>query len=175
MQAGLGLTVVSKLSRRVVVWQVAARSDRSHHDLVHPYDPIRDAVAAHDSSDATTYGRLMKAFVGLEATGEALTVLGAGGVAAFSSGRELRRRAAPALGAAAYAVTRARETRTLYLVYWRHVGIAGGGFVESYAEIVTAAGGTIAVGHQIIAAVRSLLGRRRGRRSRDGRLDRGYL
>jgi hypothetical protein len=149
MQAGLGLTVVSKLSRRVVVWQDAARSDRSHHDLVHAYDPIRDAVAPHDSSDATTYG-LMKAFVGFEATGEALTVLGAGGVAAFSSGRELRRRAAPALGAAAYAVTRARETRTLYLVYWRHVGIAGGGFVESYAEIVTAAGGTMVVPRGVV-------------------------
>jgi hypothetical protein len=117
----------------------------------------------------------MKAFVAVEATGEALTVLGAGGVAAFSNGRELRRRAAPAVGAAAYAVTRARETRTLYLVYWRHVGIAGGGVVESYAEIVAAVGGTIAVVHQIIGAVRALLGRRRGRRSRDRRPDRGYL
>ena len=71
-----------------------------------------------------------------------------------------------------YAFARSRDTRTQYLVLWRQVRFAGGGIVESYAEIVAAAGGTIVVGNQIVGGIRSLLARRRGRRSRDLRSDR---
>jgi hypothetical protein len=173
MLAGLGLAIGS---RTVFVLQLSARSDRSDDDLVNPSDHVRLAVAAPDNDDVPAYLLpMMKALVVVEAAGEALTVLGAGGVAAFSNSRQLRRRAATAVGAAAYALSQARHTRTQYLVFWRGLRTAGGGPIDLYVEIVSAVGGTIAVVNQIVPVVRYLIDRRRGRRRRDRRPDRGYL
>ena len=84
MQAGFGLMVISTISRPVVIWSAdPGRSDPSGHLLVHSSDPFPDAVDAFESRDANRYVRLMKTLVVLEATGEALTLLGAGGAAAL--------------------------------------------------------------------------------------------